>query len=197
MSLVLASASAARAKILRDAGVCFEALPAAIDEGAIKSACIEKGLTASEIAIRLAAEKALQISSKQPDRHVVGADQILALDGEIVSKCGTIAEARSLLGRLRGRKHELVTAAVLASGGKQLWHCVTRCRLVMREFTDTFVADYFRRTGSQTVQSLGCYQMEGLGVQLFERIDGDHFSILGLPLIPLLAAMRAHGLIQT
>ncbi len=196
MPLVLASASTSRVRLLRAAAVSFEVIVPAVDEEAEKIAAGRTGTAASEIACRLASTKASQVSSSRPRRHVLGADQVLELDGEIISKCGTTADAAALLLRLRGRAHELVTAAVLVVGQTELWRHVERCQLFMREFSDAFLADYLSNAPS-ALDCVGCYQIEGPGVQLFERIDGDYFSALGLPLVPLLAALRAHGLVRT
>lgn len=195
MPLILASASASRAGLLRSAGVQFEVIAASIDEEAEKAAARQSGIAGPDVASCLALKKALQVSSVRPGRHILGADQILDLDGEIISKCATRADASALLRRLRGRTHEIFTGAVLVTGQAQLWCHVERCRLVMREFSDAFLEDYLSGAQPKALDSVGCYQLEGLGVQLFERIDGDYFTVLGLPLVPLLAALRTHGLV--
>ncbi|HEY2444752.1 MAG TPA: Maf family nucleotide pyrophosphatase [Rhizomicrobium sp.] len=194
MPLVLASASAARARMLRAAGVAFEVLAASVDEEAERIACGQR--TPLDIASHLALKKALQISSIRPGCLVLGADQVLDLDGQAVGKCATADEARALLSRLRGRDHELVSAAVLVEGERELWRCAERCRLVMRSFSDEFLADYLRSEEPAVLTSVGCYQVEGTGIQLFDRIEGDYFSVLGLPLLPLLAALRSHGIVR-
>lgn len=194
MPLVLASASAARARMLKSAGIPFEVVAASVDEEVERQACGQR--TPSEIARHLALSKALQISSMRPGRLVLGADQVLDLDGQTVGKCANAAEAQSLLRRLRGRDHELVSAAVLVKGKRELWSGTERCRLVMRSFSDEFLAGYLQSEESAVLTSVGCYQVEGTGIQLFDRIDGDFFSILGLPLLPLLAALRSHGIVR-
>jgi septum formation protein len=195
-TLILASASAPRARLLKSAGVLFEVLPAGIDEEAVKAECRTGGKSASDTASRLADLKALKVASARPGRVVLGADQILEFDGQTVGKCATLAEAASLLVRLRGRTHELITAVTLAKGTEILWRHVARCQLVMRDFTDAFLSDYLSRAGVGILAVVGCYEVESLGAQLFERTDGDIFAILGLPLLPVLSALRRHGLID-
>jgi septum formation protein len=194
--LILASASASRARLLRAADVPFEAIAASVDEDAERADARRSGATTRGTACRLALRKAVKVSSTHPARHVLGADQILELDGEIIGKCSTTADAVVLLRRLRGRAHELLTAAVLVVGQTELWRHVEHCRLVMREFSDAFLADYLSRAETAALESVGCYQLEGFGVQLFEQVDGDYFSVLGLPLLPVLAALRTHGLVS-
>jgi septum formation protein len=196
-ALVLASGSPTRALLLAAAGVDFEVMPALIDETAVKSACRKKGWCAADIAGKLAEEKALQVAAGLPGRWVLGADQVLDLDGEIIDKCATRSEAATVLARLRGRSHELVIAAAFVSEGTVLRQFLDRCRLTMRDFSDAFLADYLARTGDVALQCVGCYALEGRGVQLFERVEGDFFSVLGLPLIPVLAELRARGLLAS
>lgn len=193
--LVLASASETRARLLRAAGVEFDVVPANIDEDKVKTQGVRAGHATAELAVALAELKSLRLNSSV--QHVLGADQILDLDGRAVGKCATLADAASLLGRLRGRAHELVTAVALAQGGKVVWRHVERSRLVMRNFTDAFVAEYLSRAGESVLQAVGCYELEGLGSQLFERVEGDFFSVLGLPLLPTLEALRKRGLVAT
>jgi len=190
--LILASASATRAKLLAAAGLDFEVVPASVDESAVKRAAIAAGDDAAAAARRLAAEKASFVAQFEPDAIVLGADQILNLDGVPVSKCRDTKEAVSMLRRLRGRTHELVTAAALAANGSVIWGHADICRMTMRCFSDVFLDTYISRAGAALVQCVGCYEFEGLGAQLFESVEGDFFSILGLPLLPLLAALREH-----
>lgn len=194
-SLILASASAVRARLLAAAGVEFRAVHSAVDESAVKRAWLERGDSMRSLAHGLAREKADSVARAHPDAVVIGADQILLADGEIIGKTATESEAAQVLTRLRGRSHELVTAAVLASGRELLWEHSETCRMQMRNFSDRFLRDYMLRARDALTRSVGCYEFEGLGVQLFERIEGDYFSILGLPLLPLLGALRGHGLI--
>jgi septum formation protein len=193
--LVLASSSGVRARLLEAAGVSFEIVPARVDEEAVKSSLIAEDASPRDIADALSELKALRVSASQPDALVLGADQVLAFEGEIVSKSATLAEASTLLWRLRGHKHELYAGAVLARGGSVVWRHVSRAELWMRPFGDAFLEDYLAREGEAVLGSVGCFQLEGLGAQLFSRIEGDYFSILGLPLLPLLAALREQGAI--
>jgi septum formation protein len=194
--LILASASATRAGLLAAAGIPFQAIPADVDETALKREFVAKGFDTVTIARSLAAEKAYYVAAAHPDAIVLGADQILNLDGEIVSKSASANEASLLLHRLRGRTHELVTAAVLANKGVEIWSHVNTSRMTMRMFSDGFLQDYVKRAGKVLVQNVGCYELEGFGAQLFERVQADYFSVLGLPLLPLLSALRAFGVID-
>ncbi|HEX4159998.1 MAG TPA: nucleoside triphosphate pyrophosphatase [Rhizomicrobium sp.] len=193
--LILASASVSRARLLTAAGLRFRIIPADIDEAEFKRESATKDHDAVALAHGLAVEKASSVARTHPEVIVLGADQILSLDGKIVSKCSSGEEAASLLRRLRGRTHELVTAAVLARGGVELWSHVSTSRMTMRMFSDGFLQDYLACAGTALVQSVGCYELEGLGVQLFDRVEGDFFAVLGLPLIPVLAALREQGVI--
>ncbi|HEX4079967.1 MAG TPA: Maf family nucleotide pyrophosphatase [Rhizomicrobium sp.] len=194
--LILASASATRARLLAAAGVTFEIAAAAIDEEALKVDWLRKGYAATDMARGLAEEKARSVGMGWPGRIVLGCDQVLALDGELISKCRTRIDALLLLRRLRAREHELVTAAVLARDGEMLWRHVDGSRLVMRDFSDTFLNEYVLRCAAATTHCVGCYELEGPGIQLFSRVDGDFFSILGLPLLPLLEELRGLALLK-
>lgn len=198
-SLILASASSARRKMLNDAGLIFDVIPADIDEDAVKSAVLSADPHAEpgEIAARLAAEKARAVSRQHPGVLVIGADQILIFEDTIYSKVASQIEARAVLKKLRGRTHILVSAAALARDGELLWQGRESARLNMREFSDAFLARYLETAGSGIFGCVGCYELEGLGSQLFEKIDGDFFTILGLPLLPLLGALRANGALPT
>jgi septum formation protein len=193
--LILASSSVARARMLTAAGVTFQIVPAAVDEATLKHEFAAKGHDIVTTARSLAAAKAYSVGPASADALVLGADQILSLDGEIISKCTSPAEAPVLLRRLHGRTHELVTAAVLARNGVELWSHVNTSRMTMRSFSDDFLQEYIGRAGLALVQNVGCYELEGFGAQLFERMQGDFFSVLGLPLLPVLAALRAFGVI--
>jgi septum formation protein len=188
--IVLASASAVRARLLRDAGVSFEVRPANIDETEAKSRY--GGQTPRDIARRLAEAKALAASAG-PDDVVIGADQTLELDGQLINKAADLVEMRKRLKSLRGREHRLHAAVALARGGQVVWAGVYSSTLAMRDFSDAFLEAYVGEHGQSALNSVGCYLLEGVGAQLFERIDGDYFAILGLPLIELLAALRAEG----
>jgi septum formation protein len=191
--LVLASQSRARQMLLDNAGLAYEAVPADIDERAIqqKSGLLKPG----EIAALLAQEKALFVSSKMPDRYVVGADQTLALGQRLFSKPAGRAQAADQLRALAGNTHELHSALAVARDGKILLSEVSIARMTMRQLSGDEVRTYLDTAGEAVTTSVGAYQLEGLGVHLFDRIEGDHFTILGLPLLPLLAFLRGQGLL--
>ena len=195
-ALILASASAARARLLREAYVSFEVYPAKIDEAEVKASMSAEKLDAPAIADALAELKALQVSSAQPQALVLGCDQILVFNGRRIDKSADLNEARALLRELRGKPHSLVTACVLAKGGAPVWRRLERCRLWMRSFSDTFLEEYLQAEGDNVLGSVGCYHLEGRGIQLFERVEGDYFSMLGLPLLPLLAALREQRIVE-
>jgi septum formation protein len=163
--------------------------PANIDEDAVKTS----GLEARAVAEKLAELKAIAVAGEL----VLGADQVLACDGRLVSKAATLDEAAQQLRMLRGRRHVLVSAAVLASDGTPVWRHVEESALWMRDFSDAFLETYLAAEGSAILGGVGCYRYEGAGAQLFARVEGDYFSILGLPLVPLLAALRERGVIGT
>ncbi len=191
--LVLASQSRARQMLLDHAGLAFEAVPADIDERAIqqKSGLLQPG----EIAALLAQEKALHISAKMPDRYVIGADQTLALGTRLFSKPAGRAQAAEQLRALAGNTHELHSGVAVALGGKVLFSEVAIARMTMRPLNGDEIRSYLDAAGEAVTTSVGAYQLEGLGAHLFERIEGDHFTILGLPLLPLLAFLRGQGLL--
>lgn len=197
--LILASASAARRALLTQAGLSFDVIPANIDEDAIKSAVFAADPYAApqRVAEKLAGEKARAVSRGHPGVMVIGADQVLVFENTIYSKADTIAEARAILKKLRGRSHELISGAALARDGDVLWSGCQSARLTMREFSDAFLADYLEMGTASILSTVGCYELEGRGVHLFESIDGDYFTILGLPLLPLLNALRSHQQVKT
>ena len=190
--LILASQSRARQMLLANAGIAFEAIPADIDERAVQE---DSGLsTPGEIAKLLAREKALWVSQQKPGRVVVGADQTLALGTRLFSKPAGRAAAAEQLQLLAGKRHELHSAFAVARDGKILFADVSIAKMTMRSLSESEVKTYLDQAGDAVTTSVGAYQLEGLGVHLFERIDGDHFTILGLPLLPLLAFLRSERL---
>ncbi|MDH3229335.1 MAG: Maf family protein [Alphaproteobacteria bacterium] len=193
--VILASGSRFRAAMLEAAGVPVAVDPPAVDEDAVKAAMRATDADAAETAEALAALKAQQVSSRRPGALVIGADQMLECDGAWFDKPADRAQARQTLLALRGRTHELVTAVCVVRDGLILWHHVARARLTMRVFGDAFLDSYLKAIGSAACDSVGAYQLEGLGAQLFSRIEGDHFTIVGLPLLPLLDFLRGHGVI--
>lgn len=195
MKLILASASPVRAALLRAAGAPFEAVPAQVDEDAVKEMLLARNAEAQEIADTLAELKAKHVSAAHPGAMVLGADQVLEFETGIVSKVSDLAAAAELLRRLRGKSHRQVTAAVLVKDGTAVWRHKVSATLVMRPFSDVFLEDYLTCEGAVLLNSVGCYRLEGRGVRLFARIDGDYFGILGLPLVPLLTALGDRGII--
>lgn len=192
MSIVLASASAARRRMLKEAGLAFDVIAPNCDEAAAKRQYRAEGRSPHAQAEALAELKARSVSHTT-SAYVIGADQMLALDGAPLDKPHSVAEARQHLLRLRGSPHELITAAAVAKDGAIIWRMTDVPRLTMRRFSDAFLEDYIARAGDDVLRSVGAYQLEGLGAQLFERVEGDYFSILGLPLLPLLAFLRGRG----
>jgi septum formation protein len=193
--VVLASASVTRAQLLQAAGVPFEQRPAAIDEPSLKEALRAEGIAAGDAAVALAELKAERVASGMPNAIVLGADQILTCEGVWFDKPQGRAEARAQLSTLAGRWHELATAVVAFRGGARVWHHLTVPRLWLRDCSDAFLDAYLDALGEAASFSVGAYQIEGLGAQLFARIEGDHFAVLGLPLLPLLEFLRAQGVL--
>lgn len=193
MTLILASGSVARRRMLEAAGLAFDVDAPRVDEEAAKASLRAAGLKPRDQADALAELKALSVSRMRPG-FVIGADQMLALGGEVFDKPPNAAEAKEHLLRLRGMTHELVTAAVVAREGAVIWRHIDTPKLTMRTFSDAFLDDYLSRAGDHVLRSVGAYQLEGLGAQLFERVEGDYFSVLGLPLLPLLAFLREHSI---
>jgi septum formation protein len=181
--------------MLRAAGVEFAAIPAAIDESAIKTQFRDAGGDALACAMALAEAKARKIAAQYPEAIVIGADQILFADGEWFDKPADLAVAAVQLRSLRGRTHTLATAACAVQGDTVLWQATTSPKLTMRCFGEAFLALYIGVEGEAVLGSVGAYRIEGQGAQLFERIEGDHFSILGLPLLELLGFLRGRGLL--
>jgi septum formation protein len=196
-SVILASASPARAALLRAAAVDFTVEPAAIDEARVKHGSRQAGDSAIVCASALAAAKACSVSRLHPEAFVIGADQILAAGMEWFDKPDNLAEACAQLLVLRGRTHTLATAVCVARAGSALWHATSAPELTMRRFSDVFLEAYIAAEGDALLGSVGAYRLEGRGVQLFSRIIGDHFAVLGLPLVELLGFLRERGVIAT
>jgi len=191
--LILASKSAARQAMLRDAGVPFSVQVADVDEDALKT----PGVDAATLAVDLARMKALAVSRHHDEAWVLGADQTLAFDGGLVSKARSLNEARSRLQAMRGRTHALHSGAALARGGQVVWSGVDTATMRMRDFSDVFLDAYLAAEGEGLLACVGSYRLEGMGSQLFEAVEGDHFTVLGLPLWPVLAELRLAGVILT
>ena len=193
--VILASASPTRARLLRQAGVAVSAMAAGIDEAEVKAALRAEGAGTEDVAEALAELKARRVRPQQADALVVGADQMLDCGGRWFDKPVDVAAARATLSALRGRAHRLVTSVVLVQRQTRIWHHTDVAELEMRPFGDTFLEAYLAALGDDVLGSVGCYRLEGLGAQLFTRVRGDFFTILGLPLLPLLHQLRLHGVL--
>lgn len=191
-SLVLASGSATRRTMLEAAGVAFRVTPADLDEAAIRDRMLaaDAAVSHESIALALAVEKGKAVSETTPGALVIGADQVLSCDGRLFEKPASVAEARMQLLALRGKTHALHSAVALARGGTVLWNETATARLTMRAFSEAALDAYLARAGDAVTTSVGAYRIEGPAIQLFEAIDGDHATILGMPLLPLLAELR-------
>ena len=194
MTLVLASKSAARAQILRGAGVAFEIRSAAVAEGPLKAAALAKGEAPRHIAESLAEAKAVAASRGTTD-WTIGADQTLEFEARLFDKAETEEQARACLQTLRGKTHQLHAAVALARDGRVVWRNTQSATLTMRPFSDAFLEAYLRRNPEIATGCVGGYALEEEGVQLFEAIEGDYFTVLGLPILPLLAELRRQGLV--
>jgi septum formation protein len=191
--LILASGSPTRIRMLRDAGLAAEAIAPGVDEDAVKRALAAERAPADHVALTLAELKAVRVSRSRPGALAIGGDQVLVCNGVLFDKPPDLAHARAQLQALRGKAHELISAAAVARDGAALWRETGRARLTMRPFTDAFLDRYLAEVGEDALASVGAYRIEGLGAQLFSRVDGDLFTILGLPLLPLLEFLRGQG----
>ncbi len=190
--LVLASKSAVRARLLAAVGVDFEAVDSGLDEAVAKAALV--GRTPRALALALAKAKALRVSGARRETLVIGADQTLEFEGRLFDKAASLTEARARLVMLRGRSHRLHAGLAVARDGQVLWRRCASSTLTMRHFTDAWLDAYLARNPGPALSSVGCYELEGEGAQLFDRILGDYFAILGLPLLGLLACLRKEGI---
>lgn len=195
--LILASKSKTRQSMLRNAGIEFAVQTAPVDEAEIKASLIADNVPARDIADALADAKARSISLMNPEALVLGADQILVQDGRVFSKAKTRAEAEAKLSDLSGKSHQLISAAVIYEQGQPIWRALDSATLHMRALSSDFINDYLNALGDDAFWSVGCYQLEGLGIQLFEKIDGSHFTILGLPLLSVIDFLRRRGMVKT
>nr|WP_295978169.1 Maf-like protein [uncultured Agrobacterium sp.] len=188
--LILASSSASRQMLMRNAGLTFSAIPADIDERALDERLERNGASPEEVALELARAKALAVGSLYPEALVLGCDQTMALGARVYHKPKTMAEAEAHLLSLSDKVHRLNSAAVLVLNGEVLWQTVSSAELAVRTLSAEFVSRHLQRVGDRALTSVGAYQLEGEGIQLFTSIEGDYFTILGLPLLPLLSKLR-------
>lgn len=195
--VLLASASEIRAQLLRNAGLSVTVQPARLDEEAIRAALEAEGANPRDVADALAEAKAAKLSGKTPGALVLGADQVLELNGRVFSKPETPEDAKAQLRALSGQTHRLLSALVVVRDGEPLWRHVGQVRLTMHTFSEAFIDDYIARNWDSIRWAVGCYKLEEEGVRLFSRIEGDYFSVLGLPLIEFLNWLRARGELPT
>ncbi|WP_417253305.1 Maf family protein [Celeribacter sp.] len=195
--LILASGSEIRQTLLRNAGVSFDVSIGRIDEETVKDALLGEGASPRDIADALAEGKARKVSLKNLDAMVIGCDQTLSFKGRLLSKPKTVDEAREQLKEMRGERHKLLSAAVIYENGEPKWRHVGEVRLEMNRFSDAYLEDYLARNWEQIRHCVGSYMLESEGVRLFSRIDGDYFTVLGLPLLPLLAYLSERGVIAS
>ena len=195
MDIILASSSAIRKTILLNAGLKFDIQASQIDERAeVEKKGGERAFSPKELSLFLADLKAKDISKSQPGKLIIGADQVLGFQDRILHKASTIAEGKKRLSVLSGNRHHLYSGVSLCLDGEIIWRHISTSCLFMRSLSDKQIEGYFKKVGEGVLSSVGCYQLEGRGAALFDKIEGDFFSILGLPLLPLLAALREQGL---
>ncbi|ODU22287.1 MAG: septum formation protein Maf [Sphingomonas sp. SCN 67-18] len=198
MTLILASQSAGRRAMLNAAGVPHDAMAAGVDEDAAKASLRAGGISARDLADALAELKAVKLSRRHPAALVLGCDQTLALDdGRLLDKAPDRAAAAAQLRALSGRTHSLYSAAVIAEGGEAVWRSVDRAKMTVRPLSDAFIDDYLDMDYANAAGCVGCYRIEGPGAQLFSRVEGSQFTIIGLPLLPLLDYLRIRGMLTS
>lgn len=194
--LILASSSPFRKMLMENAGLEFESVPASIDERALEAQFNSERSTPRDVALRLARAKAKDVSQKYPQAYVIGSDQTMSLGERVFHKPGSREHARETLEALSGHAHHLNSGVAIVHAGKVVWEDVVSATLHVRELSPAFIESYLDRVGDKVFSSVGAYQLEGEGIRLFSRIDGDYFTILGLPMLPLLEALRNLGAID-
>ncbi|MDC1246374.1 Maf family nucleotide pyrophosphatase [Amylibacter sp.] len=195
--IILASGSKIRSKLLLQAEVNFQSIAAKIDEDTIKESLRNEGAKPKDISDALAEYKAIRVANNFPTDIIIGCDQILVCNNEIISKARTLNEAKETLKLLRGKSHQLLSSAVIYDNNKPVWRTTSRAQLFMRDFTDEYLEYYIKTSGTDILSSVGCYLLENNGVNLFNRIQGDYFTVLGFPLLEVLDFLRKRELIKT
>ncbi|MCD2174694.1 Maf family nucleotide pyrophosphatase [Rhizobium sp. C4] len=188
--LILASGSPFRKQLMDAAGLIFAAEPASIDEREIEAPLAAAGASAESIALALAKAKASEVAGRHSASFVIGSDQVMSMDGRLFHKCTSVEMARDQLRSMRGRTHRLSSAISIVRDDREVWSHVSVADMTFRNFSDAFLDDYIERAGPKVLLTVGAYSYEGLGQQLFEKVEGDFFTIIGLPMLPLLAALR-------
>ncbi len=194
--LILGSGSAIRQSLLRNAGLAFETATPRVDEESVRAALLAEGAKPRDIADALAELKATKISARHPAALVIGCDQVLDLGGTLLSKPETVDEARAQLSAMRGKRHDLLSAVVICQAGRPLWRHIGTARMTVRPFSDDWLDGYLSRNWPDIADSVGAYKLEAEGVRLFSRVDGDYFTVLGLPLLDLLSFLTLRGDLQ-